>query len=76
MSLPLVRKLIRFVQQEFGVSDAEIRTVLAREEGTANLPILLWQYGFITVSQLDVLFEWLLGMQMSNQAQASHWRSL
>lgn len=59
MTLPLLLKLASFVQSEFGVSSAELQSALAHQDGPNQLPIVLWQYGFITSSQLAYLFDWL-----------------
>ncbi|WP_026072310.1 DUF2949 domain-containing protein [Nodosilinea nodulosa] len=59
MTLPLITRLVNFVQAEFGVSNAEVSAALHHEGGAAHLPIVLWQYGFISLRQLERLFDWL-----------------
>lgn len=59
MPVPFITRLVSFVQAEFGVSDAEVDTALHHRDGLIQLPIILWQYGFITLVQLDCLFDWL-----------------
>jgi hypothetical protein len=59
MTWPPITKLVNFVQAEFGVSNAEVDTALHHHDGLVQLPIILWQYGFITLDQLDRLFAWL-----------------
>lgn len=52
-------QLIKFLQQELSVSAEEIGLVLRRQEAPmTQLPILLWQYGLITIQQLDKIFDW------------------
>lgn len=59
MTSPLLTRLARFVQHEFGVSNAELQSALAHQDGPTQLPIVLWQYGFITSGQLALVFDWL-----------------
>ena len=52
-------QLIEFLQQELSVSANEIDLVLRRQEPLrTQLPIMLWQYGLITLQQLDKIFDW------------------
>ena len=52
-------QLIEFLQQELSVSAQEIDVVLRRHEPLrTQLPILLWQYGLITIQQLETIFDW------------------
>jgi hypothetical protein len=60
----LIDPLVNFVQQEFGVFRAEIITALHHDESASQFPLILWQYGFITVQQLDRLFDWLAGARL------------
>ena len=52
-------RLIQFLQEELGISDAAIATVTRHQELTTNLPMLLWQYGLVTLEELDKIFDWL-----------------
>lgn len=58
---PTIRQdLIIFLRDELAVSDAAIALALRKGEQELNfLPMILWQYGLITLSQLDRLFDWL-----------------
>lgn len=52
--------LIQFLQQELAISPAEIDVLLRHpEQDYAPLPMLLWQYGLITLQQLVQIFDWL-----------------
>jgi Protein of unknown function (DUF2949) len=52
-------QLIEFLQQELSISAKEIDVVLRRQEPlTTHMPILLWQYGLITIQQLEKIFDW------------------
>lgn len=59
MNTHCLEQLVFFVQNEFGVSGAEIATALRHDESASHLPMVLWQYGFITIQQLEQLFDWL-----------------
>lgn len=58
---PTIRQdLIIFLRDELAVSEAAIALALKKGEQELNfLPMILWQYGLITLSQLDRLFDWL-----------------
>ena len=58
-SLPLT-KLIRFLQEELAIPAESIDFVLRQEESMPNLfPMILWQYGLVTLEQLDQILNWL-----------------
>ena len=55
-----VTELSQFLQDELTVSSADISLVMhKKEELNAPIPMLLWQYGLISRSQLDRIFDWL-----------------
>lgn len=55
-----VTELGRFLQEELTISPAEISLVMQKqEELKAPIPMLLWQYGLVSRSRLDHLFDWL-----------------
>ncbi|MFM7447433.1 MAG: DUF2949 domain-containing protein [Leptolyngbyaceae cyanobacterium] len=52
--------LIRFLQEELSLSAASIAIALRhREQDPGPLPMILWQYGLITLEQLDQIYDWL-----------------
>jgi hypothetical protein len=54
------RKLINFLQNEFAISLREIAVAWRKYElERAPLPMLLWQYGLVSIEQLDKIFDWL-----------------
>jgi hypothetical protein len=63
MTSQLMGKLVSFVQTEFGVSDAEVVTALRHQDYRVHLPTILWQYGFISIGQLEQLLLWLTQMK-------------
>ncbi len=53
-------QLIQFLRCELAVSPAEINVLLRHlEQDDAPLPMILWQYGLITLEQLAQIFDWL-----------------
>jgi hypothetical protein len=39
---------------------------LHQHKSASQLPLILWQYGFITVQQLDYLLDWLIGARLGS----------
>ncbi len=55
-----VSQLIRFIEEELAIPAASIDLAVRHPEQTPNLlPMVLWQYGLITLEQLDRIFDWL-----------------
>ena len=53
-------QLIRFLQEELAIPPESIDFVLRQEESLPNLlPMILWQYGLVTLEQLDQILNWL-----------------
>jgi hypothetical protein len=53
-------RLIRFLREDLAVPTAAIAVALRHHgESTDPLPMVLWQYGLITLEQLDQIFDWL-----------------
>jgi hypothetical protein len=56
----MIENLIQFLQQDLGVSVEEIELALRHIRETPDqLPMILWQYGLISLGQLDKIFDWL-----------------
>jgi len=60
-------RFIRFLKEELAISQASI-TVAERAStnerpqttpDTSSLPMILWQYGLVSLEQLDKIFDWL-----------------
>ena len=52
--------LIAFLHDELGIPEASISMALRycrQEQGT--LPMILWRYGFVSLDQLNQIFDWL-----------------
>ena len=55
-----VMELGQFLQDELTVSSTAIALVMQKkEELSSPLPMLLWQYGLVSRSELDRIFDWL-----------------
>ncbi|MEO1296946.1 MAG: DUF2949 domain-containing protein [Cyanobacteria bacterium J06636_16] len=53
-------RLVEFLRQEMLVPADAIALSLRRADAMPHvLPMVLWQYGFVTVHQLDEIFDWL-----------------
>uniref|UniRef100_A0A832H6Q5 DUF2949 domain-containing protein n=1 Tax=Oscillatoriales cyanobacterium SpSt-402 TaxID=2282168 RepID=A0A832H6Q5_9CYAN len=60
MNSAIFTRLIRFLQEELLIPNESIQIALRHEEHTPNLfPMVLWQYGLVSIDQLDKIFDWL-----------------
>lgn len=54
------QKLIEFLKQDLGVPSESINIALKScQQQQGPLPIILWQYGLITLEQLNEVFHWI-----------------
>lgn len=55
-----ISQFIRFLQEDLAIPTANIQLALQHpEENSVFLPIILRQYGLITLNQLNSIFDWL-----------------
>jgi hypothetical protein len=60
MNPSMKTRLVRFLQDELGISQDSIKIALRHEETLPSLlPMILWQYGLVTLEQLEKIFDWL-----------------
>jgi Protein of unknown function (DUF2949) len=53
-------EFINFLQTELAIPSADIDVMLHHHElDYAPLPMILWQYGLISIDQLARIFDWL-----------------
>ena len=60
-------RLIRFLQEDLAISPASIAVAergggqkqRQRDKDPDSLPMVLWQYGLVSLEQLDKIFDWL-----------------
>ena len=59
MKFIMAVRLISFLQDELEISTAEIALAQRQDEDPNLLHIILWQYGLLTLEQLERVFRWL-----------------
>jgi len=60
MNSTQLQRLIHFLKDELAIPSASIDLAVRHQPDTANfLPMILWQYGLVTLEQLDRIFDWL-----------------
>lgn len=53
-------RLIKYLREELAIPASALSIALRQSEHTPNLiPMILWQYGLITLEQLDRIFDWM-----------------
>ena len=53
-------KFIAFLEEELSLSNDSLEIVRrATEEQPAPIPMVLWQYGLVTLEELDKIYDWL-----------------
>jgi hypothetical protein len=54
------RDFINFLKEELALPTSAIDLAMRRSEpNSTHLPMILWQYGLITIAQLDQIFDWM-----------------
>lgn len=60
MKPTIYAKFIKFLTEELALSNDSIEIVQrAVEEQPAPIPMILWQYGLVTLEELDRIYDWL-----------------
>lgn len=60
MALSPKPNLIRFLQEELAISAASLQVALKHsEQDPGPLPMILWQYGLVTLEQLEQIYDWM-----------------
>lgn len=60
MAPTYVTKLIGFLQEDLAISASSLEIALKQVENNPGpLPMILWQYGFVTIEQLDRIYDWI-----------------
>lgn len=53
-------QFLRFLQDELKISEAGLELALKHPEQTLNLlPMILWQYGLVSLTEVNCMFDWL-----------------
>ncbi len=60
MSPSSYSSLIRFLEEDLAISSASIDVAVRHsQQNPGPLPMILWQYGFVTLDQLEKIYDWL-----------------
>jgi hypothetical protein len=60
-----IHQLIRFLDEDLKLPSAAITLALKQSQQIPSfLPMTLWQYGLITLVQLDQIFDWLCKVKL------------
>lgn len=60
MKPAIYAKFVTFLKEELSLSNDSIKIVQrAVEEQPAPIPMILWQYGLVTLEELDRIYDWL-----------------
>lgn len=60
MTLSRYSRLINFLQEDLAISTASLSVALRnRDQDPGSLTMTLWQYGLITLEQLEQIYDWL-----------------
>ena len=55
-----IAQFLHFLSRDLGLSEESLNLVKKYSKNrTSNLPMLLWQYGLISLPQLNSIFDWL-----------------
>ena len=66
-------KLINFLKEELKIPTSHIRLALRQIPQTPEqLPMMLWQYGLISLKQLEILWDWQHELSISQPNDSSH----
>lgn len=53
-------RFLRFLQDELAIpTDSLAMAQRYREQDPGPLPMILWQYGLVTLDQLERIYDWL-----------------
>jgi hypothetical protein len=53
-------RFLTYLQQDLGLSEAALAIATRQQQPTkTELPIVLWNYGLITLEQVGQIFDWM-----------------
>ena len=59
MSTHHIPRFINFLHQDVGLPDEYVQLALKQSQfNYGTLPMVLWQYGLVTLQQLDQIYDW------------------
>ncbi len=60
MNSKRLQRLIRFLRDDLAIPSNSIDLAVRHQPDSLNLlPMVLWQYGLVTKTQLEQIFDWL-----------------
>ncbi|MBD2354420.1 DUF2949 domain-containing protein [Tolypothrix sp. FACHB-123] len=60
MDTKRLAKFLRFLHEDLAIPADGVQLALRHAEYNPSLlPMILWQYGLVNLSQLDEIFDWL-----------------
>jgi hypothetical protein len=60
MNSKRLQRLIGFLQDDLAIPSTSIDLAVRHHPDTLNiLPMILWQYGLVTLQRLEQIFDWL-----------------
>jgi hypothetical protein len=60
MNSKRLQRLIGFLQDDLAIPSTSIDLAVRHHPDTLNIfPMMLWQYGLVTLQQLEQIFDWL-----------------
>lgn len=60
MNSKRLQPLMCYLRDELAIPSASIDFAMRHQPDTLNLlPMVLWQYGLVTLKQLEQIFDWL-----------------
>lgn len=61
-------QLIRFLQEELLLPSSSVSLALRHPEHSSSLlPMILWQYGLVSLKQLERIYDWLEATQKTQE---------
>jgi Protein of unknown function (DUF2949) len=60
MAPAIYSEFIRFLVEDLSIASSAVDFAIKQRENAIDpLPMILWQYGLISLDQLDKIFDWL-----------------
>lgn len=55
-------ELLRFLQEELAIPFDDLQLAIRHTDKIPSLlPMVLWQYGFVSIGDLEKIFDWMQG---------------
>jgi hypothetical protein len=59
MSQSDLPQFVNFLRQDLNLSDDSVQLALKQSQSNhGRLPIVLWQYGLVSLAELDQIYDW------------------